>query len=343
VNYRRDKQMSEIVEVKISSIDPNPMRMLTEYPYNPTKIAALRRSIAGVGLWEGIIARKSGRRYEIAFGHHRKEAARQEIGDDAKISLIVRDLTDEEMLQFMGRENLEDYAADFIVMLESWEAAANFRALSRENPETLEIASILGWTLERSDGPRASHTALACANAASLIADGYIKKASLVGLNVHQVEDICGQVKRRHSDLDKIVKQGRNTPAEATRAKKQYAKAAEHVAKQTSAGEVAQKEIRSAIDRVSYKRDIQAQRQPMLLSKFGTRFADDLDRVLNNDAASEKLNELFTMLPQIELDEDKAAVRAVAFRCGEIGERGVSWEKKLSNPGNKVVKLKEIK
>ena len=27
------------------------------------------------------------------------------------------------MLQFMGRENGEDYNADFLVMLETWEAA----------------------------------------------------------------------------------------------------------------------------------------------------------------------------------------------------------------------------
>jgi hypothetical protein len=30
------------------------------------------------------------------------------------------------MLQFMGRENGEDYNAEFLVMLNTWEAAARF-------------------------------------------------------------------------------------------------------------------------------------------------------------------------------------------------------------------------
>ena len=37
--------------------------------------------------------------------------------------MVVRDLDDKQMLQFMGRENGEDYNADFLVMLEIWEAA----------------------------------------------------------------------------------------------------------------------------------------------------------------------------------------------------------------------------
>ena len=38
-----------------------------------------------VRLWEGIIARKIGGRYQQAFGHHRIHAAREELGDGAKV------------------------------------------------------------------------------------------------------------------------------------------------------------------------------------------------------------------------------------------------------------------
>ena len=88
---------AQIVTARIDLIDSNPHRHLAKYPYVPEKIAALKRSIKDVGLWEGIIGRKVGRRYQIAFGHHRLEAARR--SKLAKVDLIVRNLDDEEMLR----------------------------------------------------------------------------------------------------------------------------------------------------------------------------------------------------------------------------------------------------
>ena len=48
----------------------------------------------------------------------------------------------------MGRENLEDFSADFLVMLEAWDAAEMF--LSRDstagNSQAIDTAHILGWT-----------------------------------------------------------------------------------------------------------------------------------------------------------------------------------------------------
>ena len=40
----------------------------------------------------------------------------------------------------MGRENMEDYNADFLVMLESWEAAIKYCGRGRENPQTIDVA-----------------------------------------------------------------------------------------------------------------------------------------------------------------------------------------------------------
>ena len=60
--------------------------------------------------------------------------------------MIVRDLDDEQMLKFMGRENLEDYNADFLTMLETWEAAAGFAPSSDViNPQPIEITRLLRW------------------------------------------------------------------------------------------------------------------------------------------------------------------------------------------------------
>ena len=98
--------MAHLVNVPIADIDPNPHRDLSTYPWIERKVEMLKRSIEGVGFWEGVIVRLKGKRVECAFGHHRIEAARR-LGID-KIPVIVRDLSDEEMLRFMGRENGED-------------------------------------------------------------------------------------------------------------------------------------------------------------------------------------------------------------------------------------------
>jgi ParB-like chromosome segregation protein Spo0J len=62
-----------------------------------------------------VIGRPVGRRYQLAFGHHRIEAARRT--GVAEMQLLVEDMDDRQMLQLMGRENGEDYSANFLVML----------------------------------------------------------------------------------------------------------------------------------------------------------------------------------------------------------------------------------
>ena len=49
------------------------------------------------------------------------------------------------MLQFMGREDMSDYNADFLTMLETWDAAVNYLT-SRDvtDIQPIEIANLLG-------------------------------------------------------------------------------------------------------------------------------------------------------------------------------------------------------
>jgi HD superfamily phosphohydrolase len=67
----------------------------------------------------------------------------------AAIPLVVRELSDKQMLQYMGRENMEDFTS-FSVLLETWEAATNYMALLNE-PEikAIEIGKLLGWVKNR--------------------------------------------------------------------------------------------------------------------------------------------------------------------------------------------------
>jgi len=46
---------------------------------------------------------------EIAYGHHRIEAAKRVYGDDHEIGITIRELSDIEMLRVMGLENSEDW------------------------------------------------------------------------------------------------------------------------------------------------------------------------------------------------------------------------------------------
>src|SRR5215471_779531 len=102
-----EKLMPEIVSAAIDRIANDPYRRLHAYPFIKSKLEALQHSIADVGLWPSIMARPLKEKlwdYELAFGHHRLEAARRE--GLKEIQLIAEDLNDREMLQYMGRENL---------------------------------------------------------------------------------------------------------------------------------------------------------------------------------------------------------------------------------------------
>ena len=51
----------------------------------------------------------------------------------------------------MGRENMADYNADFLTMLQTWDAAVqHLESGSVNNPQAIEITNLLGWTQDRS-------------------------------------------------------------------------------------------------------------------------------------------------------------------------------------------------
>jgi ParB family chromosome partitioning protein len=110
--------------VSLSSIEANPFRDLKTHPFDKRKLEALERSIEHVGLWEGLIGRPAGQGYQLAFGHHRLEAARK--SKLTTVPLIIRDLTDEEMVGFMGRENMEDFNSDFLLCWRRGKPRRNF-------------------------------------------------------------------------------------------------------------------------------------------------------------------------------------------------------------------------
>lgn len=101
---------------RVSEIQPNPFRGIERYPLQPEKIKALRESIRTTFFWDNLVARigEDGKP-EIAYGHHRLEALRKELGDDAEVRLLIRELDDAMMLRMMVRENMEEWTTNALM------------------------------------------------------------------------------------------------------------------------------------------------------------------------------------------------------------------------------------
>jgi len=333
--------MTEIVQASIDNVDHNPFRLLQKYPFVERKVEALMRSIDDVGLWEGVIARKAGRGYQIAFGHHRIEAARR--NNMKRVPLIVRDLTDEQMLQFMGRENGEDYNADFIIMLETWESAAKFLATSREKIQRLDVARILGWTrAEKRGTDQLSDTAVACASAHALISGGYLKRDDLADLTVNAARLIVERSHARMEQIERVGSQNKRPAREIEQAKRHVGKAARQTAQDSRAGRVAQRDLRGKVDVHAYRNAKDAKPTP-LFAVFGKAIAESISKMVCTDTVAEKLEEIVKVVGKVTLEEDKASLRHIDFALAELGERSGNWRKRLAPKGQNVVPLKLLK
>lgn len=108
----------ETKEFTLNKILPNPFRNIDEYPIIPEKVSALIESYQSTGVWPVFVGRSvEGGKVEIAFGHHRLEAARQ-----AKIRAIpvhVIHADDDAMFKMMANENLEEWETSTKVLLQT--------------------------------------------------------------------------------------------------------------------------------------------------------------------------------------------------------------------------------
>lgn len=331
--------MNELIEVDLKSIDPNPFR---EARFVPRKIDALKASIAAVGMWPGMIGRRHGNRYQIPFAHHRLEAARQL--KMKTLPLILQDLTDEQMIAMLGRENLEDFNADLLILLETWKAAKNFRAHEHGKSEPIDIANLLGWTVKNEDGyVRLNNTARACHGAYQLITGGHMQPVDLEGLSVHAAQDLVERVLNRIEMIDKLGKKGGRPAKEIESSKRDVAGAARSVAKDYRAGNVAGKNIRSEIDHRAVKTATKKNKQSPLFAAFAKEVADSIHKMLVDDKAAEKLAEMEKALPLVSMEEDRLALRRIDFALAEHEVTTGKWRNRLTAKGEKVVPFNLLK
>ena len=108
----------DIVELNVSELRSNPYQ--PRKTFEQEKLVELANSIKEFGVLEPIIVKKTIKGYEIVAGERRKKAC--ELVGDEKIPAIIKDFTDEEMMQIALLENIqrEDLSA-----IEEAEAYAN--------------------------------------------------------------------------------------------------------------------------------------------------------------------------------------------------------------------------
>jgi len=311
---------AKLMMVRTAAIDPNPHRGLAAYPWIEKKVERLVHSIDDVGLWESVIVRPKGERYEQAFGHHRVEAARR--AGLEEIPVIVRDLDDADMLQFMGRENGEDYGSEFLVMLNTWEAAVEFLVPHGTKKTTLDIARFLGWTLLRNESNRkgdqtVSPVARACAAAYDLIERGVIKREDLNGLSIPMARELL----ERAASHAKTMEEGEEPS---------FAAGVKRTIDQVKGGEVAAKDIRETVDFNTgrKKKKTTAVKPKPLFSKFAKKLRKSIEISLVSDTMAQWLGSIEEALPYISLREDRELVADIIHELGKVEERVREWRTK---------------
>ena len=202
------------MKLKLKDVLINPNRDLVRNPFNEEKLAKLTASINKTGFWDNVVVRKNkAGKYEMAYGHHRVEAAKRAGVEEA--DFIVKNFSDTEMIKVMKDENDEAYGFSAASLLESVRAVVNALAEGRIAPFEISkdtkkssiryapsfipggddgrsptivaytatfIAEFLGETVDRGGTLRANEAIVTTLNALALIETQELSEASLKGL-----------------------------------------------------------------------------------------------------------------------------------------------------------------
>lgn len=220
----------------LKDIEPNPFRDMDRYVIDRQKVQALKASMDQTSFWDNIVARKVKGKAQIAYGHHRLIALKEKYGPNHEVNLIIRDLSDTEMIRVMANENMEEWSSSPAVEQETVRAvvlayaerkitlkspdsrartdqmryAPGFVAGSarseRSHPYTAEtVADFLGWVWKGDDEkarPKTCvHTALAALQAEEEIGD----QAIIDELNAAHAADKISR--KEHADIIKEAKE----------------------------------------------------------------------------------------------------------------------------------------
>jgi len=344
--------MARLITVPIDQVQPNPHRHLDKYPWDERKLKALQHSIEDVGLWESIIAREHEGAHQMAFGHHRLEAARR--AGITEVSIISKDLTDVQMLQYMGRENGEDYSTNYLIMLNTWEGAVLFLEnqrvsdnsdLNQNKVQPLDIARVIGWVMLDGKGYEAmSRVAIACNAGHKLIEAGYLSRSDLDGLTVTAAKDIVSRAQTRIDQIDKVAQKTKRPKKEVDAAKSAIASGAVQTAEAVRQGNVASTQIRAAVDTNAHKAAVRMKEKATpLFAVFGKALATRINHMLSDDASTDHLNEIVDSLHLIDQSDDQNTVTRIDFELIQLGKRTDAWREQLVSKAGKVTPISQAK
>jgi len=157
-----EEKMTQRIMVRLVDLKPNPFKKeIQDGKLDLEKVARLEESIGLSGFWDGLVARKRGSFYEVAFGHHRLQAAINKLGEDYKTAIQINDYSDEQMVIMLANENATDEGESFAVQVDT--AVMASRHL-KAHPEWCKILIQGESELKRAGQPHA-HGSERCVSA----------------------------------------------------------------------------------------------------------------------------------------------------------------------------------
>ncbi len=293
-----------------------------------------------------IVGRPNGVGIEIAFGHHRLVALKE--AKIEQVEIIVRDLSNEQMLLMMAKENMEEWGTSAWVELETVRSVIQAYSkgeivlpkVPKNAPERREVgqgsglvytratvAEFLGWTRKHeNNGLRPDFKCEGAFKALDMIEKGFLEESSLKGLTRDQMRTLVeGQWSIHKREMD-VAKANRE---EAERAKEKAA----------SAATVAEREIREKQAKVYAEQADQhkeaATRRAKDFGKSGAKsFREgvgvrDVKAMAQNEMAKAAMPEP-AKIHEVDDLADKIAGKLINFASGDDElSKDVSWLKKL--------------
>ena len=359
--------MHKLVSLKL--IDPNPYRHMDRYPVDDNKIQELILSMDRTGFWDNVIARKVGERYQLAYGHHRWISFKRKYGKDASMNLILKDISDEDMLRIMADENMTEWSSNAVVEQETIRAVIQAYAdgkIELERPKTKgtgvkgfriapnfscvifndiknksdakvynaeSIARFLGWMSGNQVSPRVRN-ALAALEA---IEEGLIAAEDMAGLSSRQAESIAVEAKAIERSYRTASSQKSGTAKEEMVSKGK--KAAREAAKTAITKIKDVEKPRKAGEKHGWigvteemkRHRMRSEKEPPMVEEFCQKLVKDIDSFIGtNDDRMTKLEEV----AKVKDNVNPLVLKSLVVSLTRLSERCLLAKAKLQGKSN---------
>ena len=347
----------------IKDIQPNPFRHIDRYPIKSEKVTTLRESLRVTGFWGNMVARLNNGNPQIAYGHHRLVALKEEFGPNQKVALIISDLSDEQMLQIMARENMEEWGSSASIEHETvraviqahQEGKISFRQVGKLTAQT--VADFVGWLKPNGKAQDKVHSALA---ALQFIEEGLLNKSDFEGLTTMQAQAVVEQTrkaqKRREETARFHRKQAEQAERQAKEAKtkesrdlalkrqkreeqkeresqkeapRQASRVGKAVSESLKAGKIGYKGARDIAAEIESK----TEKVPPDIELFAQKLATNLNKILRPEGDETRVKKLQALIKFKKYLEDSTRVD-LAKTLKSVSDRSLKFANQLSKKSN---------